>query len=138
MTYPTTTEIIEDFEFFDDWQERYQYIIDLSKSLPPMAASLKEPANLVQGCQSNVWLSTTLKDNHLHLLLDSDALNVKGLLVLVLAAFNDKTADQIINFDIDNYFSKLDLFRHLSPTRGNGVRSVVNKVVMIATRQQKK
>ena len=60
MTYPTTAEILDDFEFFDDWQERYQYIIDLGKSLPEMPESLKEPANLIRGCQSNVWLSTNI------------------------------------------------------------------------------
>ena len=138
MTYPTTDEIIDDFDFFDDWQERYQYIIDLGKSLLPMDDALKESTNLVQGCQSDVWLVTAIEDNRLHLLLDSDALIVKGLLVLVLAAFNNKTANEIIAFDIEGYFSKLDLFRHLSPTRGNGVRAVVNKIATLAFIEQKK
>jgi len=135
MTYPTTAEILDDFEFFDDWQERYQYIIDLGKSLPEMPESLKEPANLIRGCQSNVWLSTNIQDGKLQLQLDSDAIIVKGLLILVLAAFNDKTASEIIAFDVDDYFSRLDLFRHLSPTRGNGVRAVVSKITEIATEQ---
>ncbi|WP_435236470.1 SufE family protein [Psychromonas sp. PT13] len=135
MTYPTTAEILDDFEFFDDWQERYQYIIDLGKSLPEMPESLKVPANLIRGCQSNVWLSTNIQDGKLQLQLDSDAIIVKGLLILVLAAFNDKTASEIIAFDVDDYFSRLDLFRHLSPTRGNGVRAVVSKITEIATEQ---
>ena len=135
MTYPTTAEILDDFEFFDDWQERYQYIIDLGKSLPEMPESLKEPANLIRGCQSNVWLSTDIQDSRLQLQLDSDAIIVKGLLILVLAAFNDKTASEIIAFDVDDYFSQLDLFRHLSPTRGNGVRAVVSKIAEIAAEQ---
>lgn len=135
MTYPTTAEILDDFEFFDDWQERYQYIIDLGKSLPEMPESLKEPSNLIRGCQSNVWLSMNIKEGRLQLQLDSDAIIVKGLLILVLAAFNNKTASEIISFDVDDYFSKLDLFRHLSPTRGNGVRAVVSKIGEIAANQ---
>ena len=135
MTYPTAAEILDDFEFFDDWQERYQYIIDLGKSLPEMPELLKEPSNLIRGCQSNVWLSMDIKEGRLQLQLDSDAIIVKGLLILVLAAFNNKTASEIINFDVDGYFSKLDLFRHLSPTRGNGVRAVVSKIGEIAANQ---
>jgi|TARA_B110000908_G_scaffold29381_1_gene34679 cysteine desulfuration protein SufE len=129
----TTAEIIDDLAFFDDWEERYQYIIDLGKELPAMAEKLRTSERLVKGCQSNVWLDVDRVDDKLLFAVDSDAYIVRGLLVLVLAAFNNKTATEIVSFDVDSYFRQLDLERHLSPTRGNGLRSIVAKIQALAS-----
>lgn len=132
MNIPTTEEILEDIAFFDDWEERYRYIIELGKDLPNIPENELSQESLVKGCQSNVWLLASQTDNVWHFRVDSDAFIVKGLLVLVLAAYQDKTAAEISAFDIDHYFSTLDLERHLSPTRGNGLRAIVAKIQSIA------
>lgn len=132
MTLATTTEILEDLSFFDDWEERYQYIIDLGRDLPEMAESLRTTSRLVKGCQSNVWLDVDSDGEQLQFVVDSDAVIVRGLLCLVMAAYNGKTASEIVAFDVDGYFQGLDLERHLSPTRGNGLRAIVSKIQAIA------
>ena len=133
MALATTEEILEDIEFFDDWEERYKYIIDLGKDLPAMPDTLKTPERLVKGCQSNVWLDVDVNaQQELLFVVDSDAIIVKGLLALVMAAFYGKTAVSVVAFDIDAYFSELDLERHLSPTRGNGLKAIVAKIKAIA------
>ncbi|MBA6297038.1 SufE family protein [Colwellia sp. MB02u-9] len=132
MNLPSSQEIIEDMAFFDDWEQRYQYIIDLGKSIPPIDESLKTNENLVRGCQSNVWLVSTERDGKLQFQADSDAVIVNGLLALVIAVFNDKTMTQILDFDINGYFKALDLERHITPTRGNGLQAIVAKIQAIA------
>lgn len=132
MSLPDTQTIIDDLGFFDDWEERYQYIIDLGRELPPMDDTLKTPERLVKGCQSNVWLDVDKQGETLRFTVDSDAHIVRGLLVLVIAAFDNKTPAEILAFDIDDYFRQLDLEQHLSPTRGNGLRAIVGKIRAIA------
>lgn len=132
MTLAATAEILDDLAFFDDWEERYKYIIDLGKDLPAMDESLRTSRRLVKGCQSNVWLDVQSEGDILCFTVDSDAHIVRGLLALVLAAYNNRTAAQINAFDIDVYFRELDLERHLSPTRGNGLRAIVAKIQAIA------
>ncbi|MEL7400355.1 MAG: SufE family protein [Pseudomonadota bacterium] len=129
---PTTEEILEDIEFFDDWEERYKYIIDLGKALGPFPEELHTPERLVKGCQSNVWIEVKSEAGVLNFIVDSDAVIVRGLLAVVMAAFNRKTPQQILAFDIDGYFADLDLENHLSPTRGNGLRSIVARIKAIA------
>ena len=124
MSLPSSEEIIEDLAFFDDWEQRYQYIIDLGKALPRLQDEQKTPERLVKGCQSSVWLVTSVDEGKLHFDADSDAVIVHGLLALVMAAYNDKTPQQILDFDIDGYFEALDLERHISPTRGNGLGKI--------------
>lgn len=128
MDLPSPETIVDDLSFFDDWEQRYQYIIDLGKALPNMPTELHTPERLVKGCQSNVWMDIDLSDGKMQFQVDSDALIVKGLLVLVLAAYNDKAPQEILDFNIDNYFQTLDLERHLSPTRGNGLKAMVGKI----------
>ncbi len=128
----TTTEIIEDLEFFDDWEERYKYIIDLGKELPAFDERFRLDENLVKGCQSSVWLHTEHDNDVFRFSVDSDAIIVRGLLALVLAAFDEKTAAQITEFDVDGYFAEIDLENHLSPTRGNGLRAIVGKIKALA------
>ncbi len=125
---PSTTDIIDDLAFFDDWEERYQYIIDLSKQLPVLSDEERTDDRLVKGCQSSVWLITGIDQGKLHFSADSDAIIVRGLLVLVLAAYQDKSAQEILAFDMDAYFKELDLERHITVTRGNGLRSIVGKI----------
>ena len=132
MSLPSSEEIIEDLAFFDDWEQRYQYIIDLGKALPRLQDEQKTPERLVKGCQSSVWLVTSIDAGKLHFDADSDAVIVHGLLALVMAAYNDKTPQQILDFDIDGYFEALDLERHISPTRGNGLRAIVGKIQTLA------
>ncbi|MGK0440472.1 MAG: cysteine desulfuration protein SufE [Pseudohongiellaceae bacterium] len=132
MALPTTNEISEDLEFFDDWEERYKYIIDLGKALPAMDDSLRTPERLVKGCQSNVWIDVQPNGDKLSFFVDSDAHIVSGLLAVVMAAYTDKTPKAILAFDVNSYFARLDLERHLSPTRGNGLRAIVAKIQAIA------
>jgi len=125
---PSSTDIIDDLAFFDDWEERYQYIIDLSKQLPELSDDERTDDKLVKGCQSSVWLETEKSQDKLHFSADSDAIIVRGLLVLVLAAYQDKSAQDILAFDMESYFKELDLERHITVTRGNGLRSIVGKI----------
>ncbi|MFQ3221259.1 MAG: cysteine desulfuration protein SufE [Paraglaciecola sp.] len=132
MNLPSSKEIVEDMAFFDDWEQRYQYIIDLGKSISPIDESLKTDDNLVRGCQSSVWLVSTERDGKLQFQADSDAVIVNGLLALVMAVFNDKTMEQILDFNISGYFQELDLERHITPTRGNGLHAIVAKIQALA------
>ncbi len=132
MQLPSSEEIVDDLAFFDDWEQRYQYIIDLGKHLPGLPEEARTPDRLVKGCQSNVWLVANQQDGRFQFDVDSDAVIVQGLLALVLAAYNDKTADAILAFDIDGYFAELDLENHITPTRGNGLRAIVGKIRELA------
>jgi cysteine desulfuration protein SufE len=133
MATPSIDEIRESFAFFDDWEDRYKFIIDLGRGIPPMADSLKVDANIVRGCQSQVWIDHRLGDGRLYFTLDSDAMIVRGLIAIVLAAFNGRTPPSILAYDIDGLFRDLDLLRHLSPTRGNGLAALVRRIRDIAT-----
>ncbi|MFO1388815.1 SufE family protein [Cellvibrio sp.] len=121
-------DIVDTLGFFDSWEDRYKYIIDLGKELPPMPESFRTDENIVRGCQSQVWLVHQVRDNRLYFEADSDAFIVKGLLGVVLAAYNGKTADEIKAFDIEAYFTSLDLMQHLSSTRGNGLKAMVKRI----------
>lgn len=121
-------DIVDTLSFFDSWEERYKYIIDLGKELPAMDDAKKDDQHLVRGCQSQVWIDTSVDGGRLWFEVDSDAFIVKGLLGVVLAAYNGKTPDEIRSFDIDSYFEQLDLIKHLSATRGNGLRAMVKRI----------
>ncbi|MEX2335284.1 MAG: SufE family protein [Pseudohongiella sp.] len=88
--------------------------------------------NIIRGCQSKVWLNSEQRDGHLYFKVDSDAFIVKGLLGVVLAAYNSKTPQQVLDFDIESYFNELDLMSHLSPTRGSGLQAMVARIKNIA------
>lgn len=127
-------KIAESLEFFDDWEDRYRYIIDLGKDLPPLPEHLRTEDRYVHGCQSQVWIDHRLdaKTGHLQFVIDSDALIVKGLAGIVLAALNDRSPGVIANTDVEAYFERLDLLKHLSPTRGNGLRAMVERMQAMA------
>lgn len=124
----TAEDIVDTLGFFDNWEERYKYIIDLGKELPPMDNALRNDQYLVRGCQSQVWLVDEWRDGKLFFQADSDAFIVKGLLGVVLAAFNGKTPGEILSVDVDAYFGRLDLLQHLSSTRGNGLKAMVKRI----------
>ena len=128
----TVEDIVDTLGFFDSWEDRYKYIIDLGKELPPMDDAKKSDDYLVRGCQSQVWIDHAYEDGRLWFESDSDAFIVKGLLGVVLAAYNGKTPAQILQFDIEDYFESLGLLKHLSQTRGNGLRAMVKKIQTIA------
>lgn len=123
-----TDDILENLGFFDSWEDRYRYIIDLGRELPPLDPSLRTDERLVRGCQSQVWIDVQRQDDRLQLAVDSDAFIVKGLLAVVLAAYNNRTPEEILAFDVDEYFDTLGLMQHLSPTRGNGLRAMVARI----------
>ena len=129
------TELKETFEFLDDWEDRYRFIIDLGKALPSMPDNLKTDANLVRGCQSQVWLSHQFENEKLVFQIDSDAHIVRGLIAVITTALADKSAEEINHFDLLGLFEELDLLNHLSPTRGNGLRAMVDRVRQTAAMQ---
>lgn len=132
----SSDDIRDTLGFFDTWEERYKYIIDLGKELPELPASLHTEDRLVRGCQSKVWVDSRVADGKLQLAVDSDAFIVKGLLGVVLAAYNNKAPEDVLAFDIDSYFQELDLMRHLSATRGNGLRAMVGRIQDLARAAQ--
>ena len=131
-TTHSVEDIVETIGFFDDWEDRYRYIIDLGKELPAMPEAHKREELLVRGCQSQVWLDWRDRDGRVFFEVDSDALIVRGLIAIILAAFDGQTPRAILDFDIDGYFEKLDLLKHLSPTRGNGLRAMVQRIRDVA------
>ena len=118
------------FAFFDSWEEKYRFIIDLGREVEPLPDAMRSEDNLVRGCQSQVWLSATYdaEANRLRLAIDSDAHIVRGLIAIVLAAYDGRTPAEILAFDIEALFDELQLLNHLSPTRGNGLRAMVGRV----------
>jgi cysteine desulfuration protein SufE len=120
--------------FFDDWEDRYRYIIDLGKELSTVPVSYRTDENLIVGCQSQVWLICEYDEinNMLLMAVDSEAQIVKGLAAIVLSAFNKRTPQAVTNFNIDTFFTDIDLFSHLSSMRGNGLRAMVKKILHIA------
>ncbi|MCP5326978.1 MAG: SufE family protein [Oceanospirillaceae bacterium] len=131
----TPDEIVDTLSFFDSWEERYKYIIDLGKQLPGMADELKTEQRLVRGCQSQVWIEPGIEGNKLVFQVDSDAHIVRGLLAVVMSAYNHKSAADILAYDIEGFFGQLDLLKHLSPTRGNGLRAMVQRIRDFAAAQ---
>lgn len=126
-------EIIENFGYLDDWEDRYRYVIELGRSLEPLPASAHTDANKVLGCASQVWLETSVtRDGHgepiLHFRADSDAHIVRGLVALILALYSGKTPSQIFETDAQSLFYKLGLSAHLTRQRTNGVRSMVERI----------
>ena len=133
-TSTTLKDIYDAFELLDDWEDRYAFIIDLGKQLPPFPDSERREANYVHGCQSQVWLIHHYDEDSgkLLLLIDSDAIIVRGLAAIILVALNNHTPADLLATDVDELFERLDLFRHISPTRGNGLRSMISNIRNIA------
>ena len=131
MTDTTIESISQDFEFLDDWEERYRYIIDLGAALAPYPADLRDDVHKVRGCVSQVWLAVDREDGAdpiLHLRGDSDAHIVRGLVAIVLALFSGRTASEIASTDAESTFRQFGLDEHLTPQRANGLRSMVKRI----------
>lgn len=134
---PTIDDIYADFEFLDDWEDRYRYLIELGRKLPPLPENLINDENKVRGCVSQVWLDSQTDDAeppHLNFRGDSDAHIVKGLVAVALALFSGKTAPRIIETDAEAAFARLGLAEHLTPQRSNGLRSMVGRIKQDAKR----
>ncbi len=131
----TLDELIETFEFFDDWEDKYRFIIDLGKDLPALPDADKTDAHLIRGCQSQVWLTYKITEGKLAFNMDSDAHIVRGLIAVVLVAIQDRSAAEIQQLDIEGIFGQLDLLAHLSVTRGNGLRAMVSRIKEVARSQ---
>lgn len=129
-------DIIEEFSFFDDWSDKYEYLIDLGKKLPVINPELKEDSRLIKGCQSRVWLAAELKDGKVIFTADSDAIITKGIIALLIRALSGHTPDEILNTELD-FIEKIGLTAHLSPTRANGLLSMVQQMKSYAVRWKK-
>lgn len=122
-------ELIDNFAVFDDWEDRYRYLIDLGGRLPLMPDALKTESSRVKGCLSQVWMVMGWdEEGKLYLLADSDAQIVRGLVAVLSVVFGGKTSEEIKNIDIDGIFKRLGLDQHLSPNRRNGFFSMVERV----------
>ncbi len=130
-------EIIDEFSMFDDWMERYEYIIELGKSLPIIDEAYKLDENLIKGCQSKVWLYSELDNDVIKYTADSDAILTKGIVALLLRVFSEQTPTDILSAETD-FIDKIGLKEHLSPTRANGLVSMVKQIKMYAIAQQTK
>ncbi|MFK7777550.1 MAG: SufE family protein [Gimesia sp.] len=128
----TIDELLAEFEFLHDWEERCDFLIDLGFELPPMPDSDKTEQTRVHGCQSMVWLTTDLREVEnqrvLQIHADSDALIVKGLIAVLLAIYNNKTPQEVMQIDVKQYFSQLQLDKYLSAQRKNGLFGMVERV----------
>ncbi|QGG89835.1 cysteine desulfuration protein SufE [Agrobacterium sp. MA01] len=131
-------EMIDDFGFLDDWEDRMRYVIELGKALPDLPDSEKSAENKVQGCASQVWLSVSSSDGadpDMTFRGDSDAFIVRGLVAIVLAAYSGKKASDVVSFDALDLFKQLGLLEHLTAQRANGLRSMIQRIREEAARR---
>jgi len=130
----TLEEIRDAFGFFDSWEDKYRFIIDLGKSLPAMDEADRDEKHLVRGCQSQVWLKSRYDpaSDAMHFEIDSDAHIVRGLIAIVLAIYQDRPPAYIRDHEAEAVFAELELLQHLSPTRGNGLKAMVTRIRQVA------
>ena len=124
-------QIIEEFSMVDDWMDKYQMLIELGNGLEPLDEKYKTPQNIIEGCQSRVWLQADYNDGIIHFSGESDAVIVKGLVSLLIQVLSDHTPDEILNCDL-YFIEKIGLREHLSPTRSNGLLSMVKQMKVYA------
>jgi cysteine desulfuration protein SufE len=132
MTLPSIDEIRNNFQFLDDWEDRYKYIIELGRSLPPYPEQFRDEAHKVRGCASQVWLHVTKKSSPagtlLHFDADSDAHIVRGLIAILLSLYSDKTTPQILSSDAKKTLEEFKLHDHLTAQRANGLTAMVERI----------
>ena len=128
MINQTTQDMIDDFAFLDDWEDRYMHVIDMGKAMAPLSADERTAENKVKGCASQVWLVTGRDGDRLTFRGDSDAFIVKGLVAIVLNIYSGETAANIIATDAEPILSQLGLVEHLSSQRSNGLRSMIERI----------
>ena len=129
--------LIEDFSFFEDWTQRYEYMIELSKGLEKMDEQMKNDKNIIKGCQSKVWLHAELNEGKIKFLADSEAIITRGIIAILLTIFNNRTPQEIIESDA-NFIEKIGLKEHLSPNRANGLYSMIKQIKFYAIAFNKK
>mgnify|MGYP000553002057 FL=1 len=122
-------EIVDEFSMFDDWMERYEYIIELGKNLPLIKEEFKTENNLIKGCQSKVWLQGEQKDDKIIFTADSDAILTKGIIAILIRVFSNQSAKDILDADM-SFIDEIGLKEHLSPTRANGLVSMIKNIKM--------
>jgi cysteine desulfuration protein SufE len=123
--------LIEEFELFDDWMDKYNYIIELGKELPMIDEQYKTPEFLIEGCQSQVWLHADYRDGKVFFTADSDAIITKGIVNLLIRVLSERTPQEIIDNDL-HYLDAIGLKEHLSPTRSNGLASMIKQIKLYA------
>ena len=128
-------EIVDEFSMFDDWMQRYEYMIDLGKSLPLIDESLKKDENLIKGCQSKVWVHGEMEGDKLVFTADSDAIITKGIIAILIRAFSNQQPAAIIEANTD-FIDEIGLKEHLSPTRANGLVSMIKQLKLYAVAYQ--
>ena len=131
------TELIDEFSLFSDWMEKYEYIIDLGKELPLIDGRYKTEDNLIKGCQSQVWLHAELEDGKVIFTADSDAIITKGIIALMVRVLSDETPENIANAELE-FVDQIGLKEHLSPTRANGLVSMIKQMKMYGIAFQSK
>lgn len=124
-------ELVEEFEMFDNWLDKYNYIIDIGKEADSLSDEFKEKKYLISGCQSQVWLKSEYKDGRMFLKADSDAIITKGIVQLLIRVLDGEKPGDIVDFDFD-FINKIGLKDHLSPTRSNGLTSMIKQIKMYA------
>jgi cysteine desulfuration protein SufE len=124
-------ELVEEFALFDDWMAKYEYIIDLGKDVPLIDEKYKDENHLIKGCQSKVWLHSEMKDGKIFFTADSDAIITKGLVAIVVRVLSGHTPEEILNAKLE-FIDKIGLQEHLSPTRANGLLSMVKQIKLDA------
>lgn len=124
-------EIIEEFSLFEDWMQRYEYMIELGKSLPLIALEFKTDHNIIKGCQSKVWVHAELEEDKLQFTADSDAIITKGIIAILIRAFSNQHPKDILDADTA-FIDQIGLKEHLSPTRANGLVSMIKQIKMYA------
>ena len=125
------TEIVEEFEMFDDWMQKYEYLIDLGKELAPIEEQYKIEDNLIIGCQSRVWLHAEKQDGQIIYTADSDAIMTKGIIAILLRVLSNQKSEDIINADL-SFIDEIGLKEQLSATRANGLVSMIKKIKLFA------
>lgn len=128
-------EIIGEFSMFDDWMQRYEYMIDLGKSLPLIDSQYKTDDYIIKGCQSKVWVHADMEDSKVAFTADSDAIITKGIIAILIRAFSGQTPQDIIDADTD-FIDEIGLKEHLSPTRANGLVSMIKQIKLYAVAYQ--
>lgn len=124
-------EIIEEFSVFDDWMDKYAYLIEMGNELPELDQKYKTDQNVIRGCQSQVWISAEYSNNTIHFVGESDALIVKGLVALTIRVVDNQPVDDIIATDF-HFIDKIGLKEHLSPTRSNGLLAMIKQIKLYA------
>lgn len=130
-------EIVDEFSMFDDWMQRYEYIIELGKTLPLIDEKFKTEDNIIKGCQSKVWVHAEEKDGKILFTADSDAILTKGIIAILIRAFSNQTPQAILEANTD-FVDEIGLKEHLSPTRANGLVSMIKKIKIYALAFQAK